>query len=90
MTRVLAWLEEVYTGADTVEPSSRFTSLAHLPGAAEITKEDFAYYASLVRSLLSICNGEICQHKRCNPSAAKEIVLSACRGTWYAKAADVH
>ncbi len=50
VTRVLAWLEEVYTGADTVEPSSRFTSLSHLPGAAEITREDFAYYASLVRT----------------------------------------
>ena len=48
VTRVLAWLEEVYTGADIVEPSSRFTSLSHLPGAAEITQEDFAYYASLV------------------------------------------
>ncbi|CAL8469166.1 g8707 [Coccomyxa elongata] len=50
VTRVLAWLEEVYTGADTVEPSSRFTSLAHLPGAAKITEEDFAYYASLLDS----------------------------------------
>jgi hypothetical protein len=49
ITRVMEWLDEVYTGATTVEPQYRFTSLAHHPGAADISREDFAYYTSLVR-----------------------------------------
>ena len=49
VTRVGQWLEEVYTGATTVEPQYRFTSLAHHPEAADISREDFAYYAALVR-----------------------------------------
>lgn len=47
--RVMEWLDEVYTGAATVEPQYRFTSLAHHPGAADISREDFAYYTALVR-----------------------------------------
>lgn len=91
VTRVLSWLEEVYTGADTVEPSSRFTSLAHLPGAAEVTQEDFAYYASLVQIVsFPTCNRDCCQRRRCIAWGTKSTVLSASRGVWYAGAAAVN
>ena len=49
MKAVLKHVNDVYYGASSVVPSLQFTSLAHLPGAADVTKEEFAYFAALVR-----------------------------------------
>ncbi|CAL8469163.1 g8704 [Coccomyxa elongata] len=47
---VLKNVDNVYSGASTVGPSRRYTSLAHLPGSADVTKEEFAYFAALMDS----------------------------------------
>lgn len=48
MRAVLQSVDDVYTGAHSVEPSSRYTSLAHLPGFDTVTRDDLAYFAALV------------------------------------------
>lgn len=48
VSRVLEWLDEVFTGAHSVAAERRFASIAHLPGAADVSKEDLAYFSSLV------------------------------------------
>ncbi|BDA45093.1 hypothetical protein COCOBI_06-5730 [Coccomyxa sp. Obi] len=47
---VLRSVDEVYNGAQSVEPSNRYTSLAHLPGSADVTRDDLAYFAALMDS----------------------------------------
>ncbi|BDA45092.1 hypothetical protein COCOBI_06-5720 [Coccomyxa sp. Obi] len=47
---VLKNVNDVFNGASPVVPSRRYTSLAHLPGSADVTKEEFAYFAALMDS----------------------------------------
>ncbi|CAL8469162.1 g8703 [Coccomyxa elongata] len=47
---VLQNVDDVYTGADSVESSNRYTSLAHLPGSATVTRDGLAYLAALMDS----------------------------------------
>ena len=51
VTQALDWTGQVYNGTAETDPRMQFVALKDLPGFKDITLEDFAHYAALVRNI---------------------------------------
>ena len=71
MKAVLRNVNDVYYGASSVVPSRQYTSLAHLPRAGDVTKEEFAFFAALV--CITVSSTTLGQH-----AFSREFLVQTC------------